>query len=199
MKKNKDKEELTQQRLKQVLSYCPSTGKFTWNNIEGHNGRQAKAGCDYTGRTVVCISRQQYPATHLAFLWMTGEWPTKRCVHHRDSNTLNNAWDNLYESSSPQRSPSISIGTPALTIWEDSFGSVIYVGATEDVPSHNRSTRSENSWAKYCTLKVIVYDTVVEARAAALVLRRTLQPPENKHIRKDWPEPQVFIGVNQTP
>ena len=181
-----------------VLTYCPTTGHFTWNDVGGHNSRRGKAGCDYTGRTVISISKQSFPATHLAFVWMTGAWPTKPYVHHRDSNPFNNAWNNLYESQSTKRSPSIAVGTPALTLWEDSFGVVVFVGSTSDVPCHNRNIRLIKPWAKYCTLKVIPYDTIADAREAALVLRRTLQPQENNNIRKGWPKPQVFIGVEQT-
>jgi hypothetical protein len=91
---------LTQERLKEVLHYCPETGVFTW--LVGGRGTARKgseAGSiryDKSGKPYyyVGFDYRRYPAHRLAFLYMTGEFPENE-VDHKDGNGCNNAWTNL--------------------------------------------------------------------------------------------------------
>jgi len=87
---------ITQQRLKELLEYDPETGRFTWLV----SGKRRKAGSHpkrYSGDggyLRIRIDGRPYRGHHLAWLYMTGDFPP--CdVDHRDLNRGNNAWRNL--------------------------------------------------------------------------------------------------------
>jgi len=92
---------LTQDRLKELLHYCPETGIFSW--LVGNNRRVRAgdvAGSVYldtkTGKSYrrVTVHGHPYLEHRLAFLYMLGEFPEDQ-VDHIDGNGLNNAWINL--------------------------------------------------------------------------------------------------------
>jgi hypothetical protein len=93
---------LTQERLKELLSYDPETGLFTWLVTRG--GAQAgkvvthKEGSGYIQFT---IDGKNYRACRLAFLYMTGEWP-KAHVDHIDRDVANDRWLNLRDATRSQ-------------------------------------------------------------------------------------------------
>lgn len=73
---------LTQERLKELLSYDPDTGLFTWlvNRSPAKKGYFAghlkKDGYIYIG-----IDKKQYLAHRLVFLYTYGEFPSKQVDH----------------------------------------------------------------------------------------------------------------------
>ena len=87
---------LSQGRLKELLNYCPKTGIFTWvldrgpkirsGDIAGKRGKKwyCSIGIDY----------KRYQAHRLAFLYMTGEFPSGP-IDHIDHDFRNNRWENL--------------------------------------------------------------------------------------------------------
>lgn len=89
---------LTQDQLKQKLSYNPHTGDFVWIvRVFGKGGIieiGSKAGFISDGYIFIGIARKSYQAQHLAWLYMTGEWPSF-VVDHKDRNRANNAFSNL--------------------------------------------------------------------------------------------------------
>ena len=91
---------ITQDRLKEVLHYCPETGVFTWLVGGGWRRRGAEAGSICYNNSSnkpyrhICANQQRYRAHRLAFLYMTGGFPEDQ-VDHEDGNGLNNAWSNL--------------------------------------------------------------------------------------------------------
>ncbi|UYE95850.1 hypothetical protein KNLIENLN_00037 [Sinorhizobium phage NV1.1.1] len=102
MDKHKDNS-LTQQRLKELLHYDPETGKFT--RLVARRGiakEGAVAGSLHSkGYIRITIGDNEYLAHRLAFLYMTGNWPEFQ-VDHKDLDKVNNAWDNIRESTSTQ-------------------------------------------------------------------------------------------------
>lgn len=88
---------LTPEQLWTVLSYNPDTGEFTWRG--GHPGKGTTAGkmAGYVksdGYRRIRVFYRQYHASVLAYLYMTGKWPTNQ-IDHRDLNRSNDRWDNL--------------------------------------------------------------------------------------------------------
>lgn len=93
---------LTPERLRELLHYEPLTGVFTWRNEQrtGYNGNGLlhRAG-DIAGfllnrRWKIGIDRKPRLAHRLAWLYMTGEWPMGE-IDHMDGDPLNNQFANL--------------------------------------------------------------------------------------------------------
>jgi hypothetical protein len=87
---------LTQDALKEVLSYDPETGVFTWTGkatVKRWIGTAAGSPCK-RGYTYIVLFRVRYLAHRLAWLYMTGKWPNPN-PDHRDCDPGNNRWENL--------------------------------------------------------------------------------------------------------
>jgi hypothetical protein len=82
-------------RLNELLHYCPESGVFTW---KVNRGRLAKAGSiagtAQHGRVHIKADGRLHYAHRLAFLYMTGEFPSAE-VDHIDGDPANNRWANL--------------------------------------------------------------------------------------------------------
>lgn len=94
---------LTAERLREVLDYDPETGLFVWKMKTAdcvHVGSIA-GGMDEKGYIRMRVDGRRYRAHRLAWLWMTGEWPS-RGIDHRDTDRANNRWANLRVASSSQ-------------------------------------------------------------------------------------------------
>lgn len=73
---------LTAERVHQALNYDPETGVFTWKESNSNRRKNgAVAGCTFNGRTYVCVDYKICFAHRLAWLYMTGEWPTHQIDH----------------------------------------------------------------------------------------------------------------------
>lgn len=87
---------LTQKLLKSILKYDPESGLFIW--IVRSNGRvppNTYAGYqDDTGYIRIGIYGEYYRAHRLAFLYMTGFFPTED-VDHANGDRKDNRWINL--------------------------------------------------------------------------------------------------------
>lgn len=87
---------MTQDELKQVLHYDPDTGIFTQRGISV--GRRTEGYVVGTatphGYVSISVLGKRVLAHRLAFLYMTGEFPTE-FVDHIDCKKGNNKWSNL--------------------------------------------------------------------------------------------------------
>lgn len=85
---------ITQQRLKELLDYEPTTGIFRWRVHAGCRKAGDITGCiNSSGYLTIKLDGRHYQAHRLAFIWMTGEVPD--FVDHKDKDKTNNRWTNL--------------------------------------------------------------------------------------------------------
>lgn len=90
---------LTQSRLREILFYDPSTGRFAWCDLERAH---KPVGHVHHGYLKISVPGHGGIYAHrLAWLYMTGEWPTKS-IDHADCDRSNNAWSNLRLASRQQ-------------------------------------------------------------------------------------------------
>lgn len=88
--------DLTVERLREILHYDPETGEFQWLR-RNSNACKDKVGCvRAAGYLYIDVDGKRYLAQRLAWLWVTGVWPT--LVDHIDRNRLNNRWANLRDA-----------------------------------------------------------------------------------------------------
>lgn len=87
---------LTQSRLKELLHYDPETGHFTWCGPPRRGITVgARAGCyDRMGYRVISLRGRPYKSHRLAFLFMTGAFPSAE-VDHINRVPSDNRWTNL--------------------------------------------------------------------------------------------------------
>ena len=102
---------VTQQYLKYVLSYDQYSGEFRWQGKVSDKSRATIGGiagcCNTNGYRQIGILGRKYLASRLAFLYMTGKWPSD-LVDHIDRNQRNNAWANLREATRTENNRNIA-------------------------------------------------------------------------------------------
>lgn len=85
---------ITQTRLREVMHYEPETGEFT--RLSGR--RYGPVGTvTEKGYLRISVLGELHYAQRLAFLYMTGEWPTA-IADHENGNPLDNRWENLRDA-----------------------------------------------------------------------------------------------------
>lgn len=99
------------QLLKETLAYDPLTGVFTWIPVRGRgmHKRVGVAGSVHylSGYRYITFNGRLVFAHRLAFLYMTGEWPSDQ-VDHITGERDNNAWLNLRVVSNSENMQNIS-------------------------------------------------------------------------------------------
>lgn len=146
---------LTHVRLKELLHYEPNTGWFTWRVASplATVGERAGGFHGYGYRTIG-LDYNKFLEHHLAWLYMTGEWPEHE-VDHINNARDDNRWGNLREATRTQNNHNkkrTRTGTTGHT--------GVYVCGRRYRASLNHS-RSEISLG--------VFATVAEARVARLL------------------------------
>ena len=101
---------ITQEELKKVLHYMPSTGLFHFKRSVGSTKKWSIAGSlNKIERYVdLQVNGIRYKAHRLAFLYVTGKFP-KDQVDHIDHNRSNNKWKNLRECTHQENQKNASL------------------------------------------------------------------------------------------
>lgn len=74
--------ELSAERLREILSYEPTTGLFTWKISTGNATVATTSGTRMkTGYIRIGIAGKCYPAHRLAWLYAHGSWPVMSLDH----------------------------------------------------------------------------------------------------------------------
>lgn len=94
---------LTADRVRELLRYSPSTGDFHWRVTNSARRPSGSLAGDLkpSGYVLIGIDGERYRAHRLAWLYMTGEWPSGQ-VDHRDRDRANNRWSNLRTATNQQ-------------------------------------------------------------------------------------------------
>lgn len=90
-------------RVREVLDYDPATGILRWRvkTNKSRNEIGKVAGCqDGAGYILIGLDYQHIRAHILAWVWMTGEWPTQE-IDHRNRVKSDNHWANLRQVTTP--------------------------------------------------------------------------------------------------
>lgn len=103
---------LTHERLKELLSYDPETGRFTWKVNKGSTARIGvqPMSMNAGGYRRVYIDGRSYRQHRLAWLYMTGQWPTHE-IDHINLDRADNRFANLREATPTQNMHNLA--TPA--------------------------------------------------------------------------------------
>lgn len=93
------KQRPTLSRLRELLTYSPESGVFTWNATHGDGAARVEAGDEAghlsnRGYIVLCIDGTKLQAHRAAVFYMTGRWP-RADVDHINGARTQNAWINL--------------------------------------------------------------------------------------------------------
>lgn len=91
---------LTQAKLKELLSYNPLTGVFTWKQYWGSKYKAGDiAGTMQNGYIIISLRGYgPFRAHRLAWLYVHGVWP-QGDLDHKNRNKVDNALHNLREAS----------------------------------------------------------------------------------------------------
>lgn len=93
---NTVKEQLTAERLRELVIYDPETGIFTRRAKRRHLKAGARLGCrpNAGGYFQIRLEGPLYYAHRLAWLYVNGDWPSRK-IDHRDGDRANNRITNL--------------------------------------------------------------------------------------------------------
>lgn len=147
--------QLTQERLKELFKYDPETGLFTrlvsTNNRVKIGDVAGNARAD--GYIKIRVDFDMHYAHRLAWLYMTGEWPTQK-IDHISGNKSDNRWKNLRDVSIATNAQNIAPGDGAF-LKKGRWTSIIMAkGKTIPLGSYQDKWRAS---AAYLTAKVLCH------------------------------------------
>lgn len=105
------KRKITQDRLKQVLSYNEMTGHFVWTDPTGNRVvKGSAAGCvsRSTGYLIIGVDGKRWAAATLAWIYVTGRMPNG-VIDHISRDRLDNRFCNLRDATTAQNAANSSV------------------------------------------------------------------------------------------
>lgn len=173
MQQDNSPQNLTQARLKELLHYDPETGIFTWLVIANNNKAlvgTVAGSLNKPGYMMIGVDRKRYLAHRLAFLYMTGEWPSEQ-VDHINGERTDNRWCNLRAATEGENKH--NIGGPPRT---NTSG---YLGVSWD--------KSRGKWRAHIYLRNVQHHlgrfTTPEAAHAAYLAAKDKLHPTHRRLR----------------
>ena len=111
--------ELTQERLKELLHYCPDSGEFSWlqkTRPQINIGDKAGSIANTDGYVRIKINKKLYLAHRLAFLYMDGRFPPEQ-VDHINRSESDNKWANLRPSTASENQCNKGTNNPFIGVY----------------------------------------------------------------------------------
>jgi len=96
----------TQERLKELYEYNPETGEFVSKLGQKQWAAGRSVGSKKSKYVMVYVDGKKYRAHRLAWLYMTGNWPTDQ-IDHMNGNKHDNRFTNLRNATAAQNSQNI--------------------------------------------------------------------------------------------
>lgn len=93
---------ITQKTVQELLSYDPTTGIFIWLKDRNQLAKKGQiAGHVMDGERRIQVNQTVYSAGVLAWVYVTGRFPTK-LIDHKNRNADDNRFENLREATASQ-------------------------------------------------------------------------------------------------
>lgn len=165
------KKELSLDYLKEVLSYDPETGIFTWKkqlSSRGTPGSVAGSISKSIGYRTIVIHKIRYLAHVLAWFYSTSEWPDDE-IDHKNGIRSDNRLGNLRPSSHHQNMQNRHRSTRST----NSSG-FLGVRLANENPPHSRYVASIQHQGR--NIRVGTFPTAEEASAAYIAKKHELHP-----------------------
>ena len=100
---------ITQSELKELLSYCPETGIFTWKKRRGGSAKKGSAaGWLSNGYTRIAVNGKEFAAHRLAWLYQFGTLPNDS-IDHINHERSDNRISNLRECTTSDNAKNMSM------------------------------------------------------------------------------------------
>ena len=99
---------ITQYELKQLIEYNPVTGIFKWKVYRNSNAIAGSVSGNIhdNGYRYIKVYKKLYRASRLAWLYMTGSFPSNH-IDHRNGIRDDDRWENLREATRSQNHQNI--------------------------------------------------------------------------------------------
>jgi hypothetical protein len=147
---------ITQERLKELVTYETETGDFTRLKTVGSRISGTSFGCrTKLGYIKFKLDNYQTYGHRLAFLYMTGSMPKE--IDHIDGNPSNNAWSNLRE----------------VTRGQNQFNRSLHKDSTSLVKGLSYKEQSQ-CWCAAITIEGKVYSKTLAASKDCIITKSVL-------------------------